>query len=74
MYVCKNKTPVNELTVSTFLWTIFRLSGASYLTGLPRALPLPSPSARALWQPRSQVLFPARRDGKEITLGTRLDL
>ena len=26
----KNKTPVNEVTVSTFLWTIFRLSGASF--------------------------------------------
>ena len=25
----ENKTPVNELTVTTFLWTIFRLSGAS---------------------------------------------
>ena len=48
--------------------------GEEHGTGLPRALPLPSPSGRALWQPRSQVLFPARRDGMEITLGTSLDL
>lgn len=26
----KNKTPVNELTVATFFWRIFRLSGASF--------------------------------------------
>ena len=30
MHLLKTKTPVNELTVTTFFWRIFRLSGASF--------------------------------------------